>query len=244
MWWAMPAAEAATPVELRAASGQDAGARDTHDPLKVQLLPADFEALGASRSISRRFDGPDGAYAMGAIVVDMPKEEVWVAIQDGLHFPEPPVTVTWLPSTAQKRLVYMYVDLPAILSDRQCVVEFTANDALAAATHDHTWQRSWKVVDPAHATHADPDAVWISTNTGAWTLTQVGDQTLVVFVVRTVLGGMLPESITGRWAVGTVDNALAKLRVRAASMPTHYDAAHDPVLRPDGSTLPAFGTAK
>lgn len=244
MFWAICAAEAATPAELRDGWANDAAARAAHDPLAVRLEPRDFEALAAGQSISRRFDGPGGAYALGAVVIDTPKEYVWVAIQDGMHFPDPPVTVTWLTSTPPKRLVYMYLDLPAILSDRQWVVEFAPNEALAAATHDRTWQRSWQTVDPSLAPHPNPDAVWVTTNTGAWTLTTVGDQTLAVFVIRTVLGGMIPEAISGRWAVGTLDSALERLRGRAAQMPGHYDAAHVEVVRPDGSVLPPFGVAK
>lgn len=244
MWFVLPAAEAATPTALRAAWDRDAPARDAKSTAPATLRPEDFDTLGAGQTISRRIDRDDGAYVLGAIVVDAPKEVVWVAIQDGLHFPEPPVTTTWLPSTAPTRLVYMYFDLPAILSDRQWVALFTPNAALAAASNDRVWQRSWRVADPALAPNPSPDATWVTTNTGAWTLTPVGDQTLAVFTVRTVLGGMIPEWISGRWAVGTLDGALGRLRDRAAKVPAHYDAAHAPVYRPDGTTLPAFGVAK
>lgn len=239
MWWCSLAL-AASPAEVRDAWTRDADARAAHAVLPVRLTEADFTTLAAGKAVTRREDLADGAYAVGAILVHAPKEAVWVAIQDGPHFPDPPVSVTWLPSPAATRRVYMYLDLPAILSDRQWVAQFAVNAPLAAASGDRVWQRSWKVADPSLATNPNPDAVWVGTNTGAWTLVPVGADTLVVFSVRTVLGGMLPEWLTGRWAVGTLDEALGRLEGRAQGIPKHYDHSHVAVVRPDGTDLPAW----
>lgn len=200
----------------------------------------DLETLAAGRTISRRRDDPAGAVAFGAIVAAVPVDAFWVAIHDARHDPDAanPVTSTWLDGgTPTSQVVYMTMQLPWPITDRQWVCALRADPKVFAATGGKAWRRTWNVGDPTLAPAPDPDATWVTENSGSWVLIPVGDHTLAVFETRTVLGGAIPEPIAQGWAVRALDDSLKLVASRAARMPAHYDAAHDTLHRPDGTAL-------
>jgi hypothetical protein len=137
------------------------------------------------------------------------------------------------------RRVYSKVDLPYPLSDRHWVAELRTNRALYDATSGRVWQREWQDVDPSLAPSPDPDAAWITETRGAWTVMATDEGTLVLFSVRTVLGGLVPASITQAWAVRTLRASLQGVADRAKGMPSHYTADHERVLTPAGQPIPS-----
>ncbi|MEQ1508237.1 MAG: hypothetical protein ABMB14_38760 [Myxococcota bacterium] len=217
----------------------------------IPFTGAELAALVGSKPIARRFDTPDGAFAVGAVWVAAPIEDLWVVLQDAMHDAASPgpSRLTQRRLTAgvgpeQTKQVYMHLDLPYPLTDRQWVVVVSTNAPLYQATGGQVWQRRWVLGDPASAgppgsaTGPDPDATWLPDTRGAWTLLESHGGTVVQFSVRTVLGGLVPSSIAQGWAVSTVRGALERVAARATSLPGHYDAAHEVVYAPDGAPIP------
>lgn len=227
-----------TAAELAAAWGEVKGSLSAGQA--GALSAKDFESLAGGRTLSRRRDDPEGAVAFGAIVAPVPVEAFWVSIQDARHDPDAanPISSVWLPGgTPTSQDVYMTMQLPWPLTDRQWVCALRSDPALYAATGGKAWRRSWTVGDPKLVTAADPDAMWVSQAIGSWVLVPIGTSTLAVFETRTVLGGAIPEPIAQGWAVRALDSSLKLVAARAARMPGHYDATHPTLHRPDGTPL-------
>lgn len=209
-------------------------------PVPVSLTANEVGALLRGEVVARRAESPQGTFATGAVLVDAPLEMAWIAIQDGPHDPNARVRTTWLPGAPPGvRRAYNVLDLPIPFADRQWVMELTANRALFDATGGVVWQRTWHEVDPAFATAPDPHAEWLPETRGAWTLMATDEGTLMLFSVRTVLGGMIPAALTNTWAVSTLRSSLAHMADRAKTMPAHYTASHERVMTPNGTTIPS-----
>ena len=213
--------------------------------LPVDLSEADFATLAAGEAVAHRRDSAGGAFAIGAIWRPSPAKHAWVVIQDGKDRPLAGGSRTaWLPgATATRRDVYMWIDLPWPLSDRHWVSRMDIQTDIHAATQGRVWQRRWTNApnSPVIAKSvADPEAVWIEQNDGAWTIMEVGGGSLCVLVVRTVLGGAIPESISGSWAVSTLKGTMRQVAKFSSTAPQHYVAGHDQLYAPTGTALP-FG---
>lgn len=235
---AVDVARAVSADALREAWSRDVAAIDAAGA--PHGVPSDWASLAGGAPSSRRIDTDAGAFVGGAIVVNLPVEAVWIAVQDGVHdtLPEDPLTVRWLPGdTPNRRDIYMSLDLPWPLKDRQWVAAMTSTTSLHAATEGRVWQRAWTLGDPGRAPATDPDAVWVEVNSGSWTLVDLGGETLAVFAARTVLGGSIPAWASQQWALGTLDAALVRIAERSRRMAVHYDAAHAVVYRPDATPL-------
>lgn len=230
----------AAPADLAARWEAVAQKVASHSAIPVPFGPDDVADLQRGRTVARRYDTEQGAYATGAIYVEAPIEAVWVAINDAPHDPPSRVSVERLPSAPGQRLVYMKLDLPFPLADRQWVADVRGNAALFGASEGAVWQRQWTLGDRALAPTPDDGAVWINENRGAWTLLDLGEGTLVLFSVRTVLGGVVPASIAQSWAAGTLRGGLERLAERAVGMRSHYVAGHETVLNPTGSVVPTW----
>ncbi len=235
------AAQAAPDADaLRQAWQAHATTIAAHSPVPVVLESREFRRLAKGKPVTRRRDGPEGAFATGAIVMDMPVEAPWIVICDAPHAPPSPVAVQRLPTEEPlgERTVYHHMDLPWPLADRQWVGHFHPNQALLAEDAA-VWQRIWTLDDPGLAPEPDPEAVWVTANTGAWTMLDLGEDTLVVFSLRTDLGGHIPPGISQEFALLGLAHALRRLAETARTMPTHYDETHEPIPGPDGRLIPA-----
>jgi hypothetical protein len=228
---------AAAPTDLLDQWHAEADVVAAKSPVPVPLGPDDVAELLAGRSVARRFDTPSGAYATGAVWVPAPIDAVWVVLQDAPHDPPSKVSVQRLQSPPGMRRVYMKLDLPFPLSDRQWVADVVTNGSLYDASGGDVWQRQWTLGDPGLAPSPDPDGVWVQESRGAWTLLAVGDGTLVLFSVRSVLGGALPESITQAFAIGQIRTALDRVSRRAQEIPAHYVAGHERITDPGGTAI-------
>ncbi|MEQ1565623.1 MAG: hypothetical protein ABMA64_08295 [Myxococcota bacterium] len=229
----------AVPADLDARWAAVAEAVAARSPVPVPFGPDDLRELASNPVVARRYDTPSGAYATGAMFVDAPVTSVWITLQDAPHDPPSRVSIERLTAPTGVRRVHMTLDLPYPLADRQWVSDVTTNRALYDATGGVVWQRTWVKGDPALATNADPDVVWIAENRGAWTMIDCGAEgTLVLFSVRSVLGGMLPESITNTFALSTLRTAMRGLADRAHAIPEHYAAGHEVISTPTGHAIP------
>jgi hypothetical protein len=236
--WLALAAAAAPPVDLASRWEAVAPIVAKHSALPVPLGADDIDELSRGEVVGRRYDTASGAYATGAVWIDAPIEAVWIAIHDGPHDAPSRVSFHRLPGAQpHQRQVYMLLDLPFPLSDRQWVADLRTNTALYEATGGVVWQRQWDLGDRALAPSPDAKAVWVDENRGSWTLLDLPEGTLALFSVRSVLGGAVPASIAQTWAVGTLKTALGKLVERAQGIGAHYDPSHERVITPAGQAI-------
>jgi hypothetical protein len=240
LWLVSSAALAAPPADLALRWEAHAAAVARLSEVPVPLGPDDLAELAQGQPVARRFDTAAGAYATGAVWIEAPIEAVWIAINDGPHDPPSRVSLTRLPAQMPMRRAYMLLDLPFPLADRQWVVDVRTNTALHAATGGAIWQRQWDLGDPALAPSPDPKAIWIDENRGSWTLLGTEQGTLVLFSVRSVMGGAVPASIAQSWAVSTLKSAMGKLAERSLSIPAHYTPEHERALTPSGEEIPSW----
>lgn len=216
---------AAVEPEIRARTG-----------VPVPLSPDDLATIAAGGAVASRFDTDRGAYATGAVWVDAPVDQVWLVVNDGEHAPGGRTTLRVLPAPDGIRRVHLTLALPFPIADRQWVSNIVPSRELYEATGGRVWQRTWSLADASLAEEPD-NAVWLKENRGAWTLVDVGDGTLLMFTVRTVLGGLLPASITQGWAVRSLRDNFEETATRASAMPAHYEGEHRVIRNPGGGEI-------
>ena len=110
-----------------------------------------------------------------------------------------------------------------------------------AATGGRVWERSWTLADPSLAPGPGAGGVWVPQNDGTWLLVDAAGGTVLIYEVRTVIGGAFPEDTATRWSLVTVDGMLRHILARAGGIDAHYGAGHAPFDRPDGSAIPPGG---
>ena len=212
----------------------------THQP--VLLGDADFQRVSEGKIAKRRLnqEGPDRAIGVGW--TPHSREAIWVAIIDEIHN-------TMVSSLVEKRLgrddqgaklLYQRLDLPWPFHDRQWVIAISNNTALASASGGQIWERSWRLSDPIDGDPANEQAMWIPTLDGAWIAIPVDGGTLLVYQVRTTIGGAIPDEVVTRWAMSTLDEMLENVFSRAAEIPKHYTPDHDPINGGDGKPINKF----
>ena len=205
-------------------------------------LPDDAFAKLAQGQVARvREDLPGADRVLGALWTDAPRDALWISILDDQHFDMVSgLFEEELPGTgALRKLLYQRLDLPWPLQDRQWVIDIRSNTALWARSAGAVWERSWTLADPSLEAHASPDAVWSTTNEGGWLLVDAAGGTLAVYHVRAEIGGNVPDEASTQWAWSKLDDLMQGTATRAKTqIPGHYDAAHYPIARPDGSVIP------
>lgn len=211
-------------------------------PPNATLTQKDLEDIAEGELIKgmERIDA-GGAYIMAAAWVDVPREAVWIALLDRQHFP----LVAGLRQTpmAQPRadeMLYQQLDVPWPVTDRQWVIDVWN---VADGASGDIWVRRWSTGSPDLITSPDPEADWVEVNEGIWQLVEVDGGTFMVFSTRTVLGGMLPEEATMRWALLTIDNLVEEVSSAAANMGEHYTHHHAPIARPGGGAIPPMSAS-
>lgn len=245
-----PAAAPASSATLAGAWSGWQQALALHGRASVELDPADLATIAAGEVARHRshLDGIDRV--VGATWSALPRDALWVAILDdtcdqlvsGLterHLP---------PELPGQKILFQHVDLPWPFADRQWILDIRNNRPLYAATGGGAWERGWTLADRQeqrrtqvpHPTLPAADAVWTPLNEGGWLLLDAAGGTLLVYHARADVGGAIPDDVATRFALATLRGMMRHVVQRAEQIPTHYDAAHAPLERPDGSVVPPW----
>lgn len=234
--WATP-----TPAALSAAWEAHRSDLDSLAVYPVKWSAEEWDRV-AKGKVARRRERLEGAdRVIGMVWVDTDPSTTWVAVQD----PHGPVTVSGmvheeLPgSTFQHRLLYQSIDLPWPLATRQWVIEVKNNLPLIAATQGAVWERTWGLSSQRGAQAEQGNAVWLPVNDGGWMFVDADGGTLLVYHVRSVIGGNVPDDFATRWAFGTLSGMLSGIRDRVPWVKTHYVEGHEALQRPDGLPVAA-----
>lgn len=211
-------------------------------PLPVSLPDDAFGKLAAGQVARSRQDLPGADRVIGALWTPVDRDALWVAILDDQHFDLVSGLVEeQLPGTgALRKVLYQHLDLPWPVEDRQWVIDLKSNTALATATGGAVWERAWTKADDALAPHPDPAALWTTVNEGGFLLVDAAGGTLMIYHVRTEIGGSVPDEATSRWAWSSLEDLLRGVVSRASKVPPHYVAGHAPLYRPDGVPVPLW----
>lgn len=207
--------------------------------LHVTLSDDAFARLAAGQVVRTRDEQPGADRVMGALWTPADRDALWVAILDDQHFDLVDGLIEeQLPGTgALRKLLYQHLDLPWPLDDRQWVIDLRSNTALYQATGGAVWERAWTLADNALAPKPDAAALWTTVNEGGFLLVDAAGGTLMLYQVRTEIGGSVPDDATTRWAWSTLEDLLRGVEIRAGKVPPHYVAGHAPLYRPDGTPV-------
>lgn len=216
------------------------------------LSGADFDDI-ASGDIIKQRAGKKGEVdrAIGIGWLPYSVDAVWVGVLDDVHDDlVSGLTETWLPgTTADRKILYQHLDLPMPVSDRHWVIIIENTRALHAASNGGVWERTWDLDPRGDAALAevpaglvkDPaSAIVTPVNDGGWYLVPAEGGVLVVYQVRTVIGGNIPDELVVQYAMSTLDELITHVGELAARAPTHYRAGHYAITRPDGSAIPPW----
>ncbi len=194
----------------------------------------------ADGEVARRRDRLDGTdRVVGMIWVPADLDTTWVAVMDPHgSVVEGMVYEVLEGSTPDHRDAFQSIRLPWPLAPRQWVITVENNLPLIGATEGKVWERTWALSDRRDATQAMPKAMWLPVNEGGWYYVPAAQGTLVVYHVRTVVGGLVPDEAAVRWSMSTLSGMLGDVRDRATWVKSHYGPGHAPVLRPGGTPVP------
>lgn len=217
--------------------------------LPTPPLTAEHWARVAEGKVAKVRVSEEGAdRAVGVRWMTHAPEAVWIAILDDTHDTiVSGLTERQLTGTAPgHKILYQHLDLPRPFEDRHWVLVIENNPALYA---QGVWEREW-TLDPRMAgSLADvPDeladnvegSVFTPVNDGGWWLIPGDGGVLVVYQVRTSVGGNIPEELVVRYAMTTLDDMLEHVNRRAGEIPAHYNSSHFPILRADNQPVPTW----
>jgi len=223
-----------------------------HAVIPVQLDAHDLQRV-ADGDVARHRTQLDGVdRVVGATWSDQPRDALWIAILDDGHdtLVDGLTEIHLRSHEPRQKLLFQHVHLPWPFLDRQWVIDIRNNADLAHLSHGAVWERTWSlaIAQQTEAQQIDragfpaPDAIWTPLNQGGWLLIDAADGTLLVYHGRADVGGVIPDDLSTRFALSTLKGMMRHVVDRAAVIPAHYDAQHDPILRPDGSAVPAWST--
>jgi len=188
-----------------------------------------------------RLEGADRV--VGMIWVDADPVTTWLSVQDPHGSGIEGMVHEELPgSTFQHRVLFQKIDLPWPMATRQWVIDVVNNQPLLEATDGAFWERTWTLSEQRGAKNEDPKAVWLPVNEGGWAYVDALGGTLVVYHVRSVVGGNIPDELATRWSFGTLTGMLERIGERLPWIRTHYDVSHTPIQQPDGTVVPPMGS--
>jgi hypothetical protein len=196
-------------------------------------------ARGEVAKRRERLEGTDRVLAVTWIDANL--DTTWLSIQDPHDVSVEGIVYEVLPgSTTDRRFAYQRISLPWPFTSRQWVIEIVNNLPLQQATGGLVWERSWTLSDRRDAKNVAESAVWLPVNEGGWYLVESGGGTLLLYHVRTAVGGVVPEEAALRWAFSTLDKLLTRIEERTTWIRTHYKGDHEPIFRPGGAPVPVF----
>ena len=151
------------------------------------------------------------------------------------------------------KVLYQHLDLPFPFSDRHWVIIIENTAGLHAATGGAVWERVWDLDPRGQAALSEvpaalqaelgegfTEAIVTPVNAGGWYFLPTEGGVLTIYQVRTVIGGNIPDELVVRYALSTLDELIEHVAELAERAPSHYGAAHYPIVRPDGSAIPGW----
>ncbi len=225
---------------LRSALDAHQAAIDAHAIYQLDFTDEELTKV-ASGNVAKRRERLKGTdRVVGLVWTPASMDEVWVALQDPDHWNYVDGFLEeHLPSsTFQNKVVYQRILFPWPFADRQWVIAVKNNLPLIAESEGGVWERTWDLSPERGASNEMKKAIWVDLNDGGWFVADMGEGTLLSYHVRTVVGGNVPDEIVVRYSLGTLGGLLGGLAERSQAVRGHYDSAHTPVRRPDGSTIP------
>jgi len=231
----------ATPdaASLRSAVEAHRAAIDAHAIYPLRFTDEELQRVAAGHVVKRRerLEGVDRV--LGLVWTPVPKDEIWVAMQDSEHWDYVDGFLEeHLPgSTFQNKIVYQRILFPWPFADRQWVIAVRNNLPLIEATGGAVWERTWNLSPERGAESELEKAIWVGLNDGGWFVVDAGEGSLLSYHVRTVIGGRVPDEVVVRYSMSTLGGLLGGLSARGERVREHYDSAHTPIRRPDGSII-------
>jgi len=210
------------------------------------------EEAAADTSGTDEGDGPKERHRVVALfLIEQPRVNVWLAALDPHMVVSPRVTEVRISNNDGRW--YQLMDLPWPVRNRHWVIDVTRNVQAAEATHGLVWEEPWYLVPDgekmalrlAAAKELGPitldkaeGARYLDANTGAWAMIELAPNlTLLAYQLTVVLGGLLPEGLTARFASRELDNLCRTVAKNAAEMPDHYVAGHEVLYGGDGKPI-------
>jgi hypothetical protein len=227
-----------------------------------QLGSEDIEELLAGEVIKIRRKGaraedPDGdrhERVVGYILIDRPRDLVWLAALDPSFLATDLITELRLETDEQGTAIwYQYISLPWPITDRHWVVRLWKSIELATRTDQFIWEQNWDLADDGPqvareivGAHRLPEldldkiekAIYLPVNHGNWTLFALTeDTTLLAYRVSTVVGGSIPESWVASFAVAQLDRLLKGVARHADDVLQTWDPEKHPIYGGDGRRM-------
>ncbi|NNE44514.1 MAG: hypothetical protein HKN12_09910 [Gemmatimonadetes bacterium] len=187
-------------------------------------------------------------------LIKRPRDHVWVAALDPNNVPSDKVREVRLSrdGSGDSRW-YQLMDLPWPVKNRHWVIDVKKREHVAAATDGRAWEQTWHLVEDGEpiayeATKAGRSkeisyddakgAKYLDANTGAWAMFELTpDLTLLTYQLTVVLGGLLPEGLTARFAMGELESLCFKIEEHAYQIPQIYVDGYETVYGGDGKPI-------
>lgn len=215
---------------------------DAHGRFNFSWSDEEVAQLAAGELVKRRerLDGADRV--LGAMWSPVSVTDLWLSVMDEEHWGgvEGLIEERLPGSTYADKILYQRFDLPWPFKDRQYVLRIRNNLPLKSASQDRCWERHWELSDRRGAKAEVEDGIWVPVNDGGWYLSQSGGGSLLVYHVRAVIGGGIPDELATQWSLGTLRGMMDDLVDRSQQVRQHYTAEHGPILAPDGTELPRY----
>lgn len=238
---AIAAPAAPDPAALKADLDRWDRAIEAGGKYPVRWTEAEVRKLAQGEPVKRRtrLDGADRVLGAGWTPTTL--AELWTAVQDEHWGLVEGLVEEDLPgSRFEDRLVYQRIEAPWPFKDRQWVIRVQNNVPLWESSGHQLIERTWDLSSERGAKAEKPDAVWISVNEGGWLAFPAAGGSVVVYHVRAVIGGSLPDDAASSWTMMTLGGMMRGLVERSAEQRAHYTGDHRPILWPGGSPIPVF----
>jgi hypothetical protein len=243
------------PAELAAAwQTFDREARSASSVPALRPTAGDWRAVAAGEIITYTLPARDELTPHMAALgyIDQPIESVWLAVVDAQHLRElPGVLQHELPgSTRTHRILYQHLDLPLPFTDRHWLIHVRSNGRLHTVSNGSAWERAWRLDDEGEGAlkRLSPElrergegAIFTPVNEGGWLMVRAGFGTLIVYHLRTHIGGYIPPALVESFARSRFDDLIETVAEVCAELPRHYRGAHAPIFGPAGAAMATFG---
>lgn len=125
-------------------------------------------------------------------------------------------------------LVYTFIDLPFMLSDRELAIRIEHHDDAVTGVHRVEWREANEVLPPE-----TKKALRLYGAQGYWEFRPDGPgRSLATYMTQAEIGGSMPAAIGDRLMRGQAEDAVASLRSRFEARRRTHVAGPPPELRP------------